>query len=103
MTDLTISAPEIYRLPASALAELRTSLREAGLALRDGEAAEKKLAELRQKYEPYVNSLSEYLLMALPPWMIKTNKADNWQTSAWEHTTGPLTAPTAQAREKQHF
>ena len=103
ITSTPPHAPEIDRLPASSLTELRASLRGMGLVLREGEAAEKKLAELRQKYEPYVNALSEYLLMALPPWMIKTNKADNWQTSAWEHTTGPLTMPAAQAREKQPF
>ena len=90
-------APEVDRLPASELSALREGLREAGLMLRDGETAEKRLAELRHKYEPFVNSLSEYLLMELPPWLIKTSKADNWQTSAWKHTTGSLTAPTAQA------
>lgn len=91
-------APKLDRLPASQLGEVRESLSEVGLALSDGAATEKKLAELRQKYEPYVNSLSEYLLMELPPWMLQTSKADNWQTSAWEHTTGPLSKPASKMR-----
>ncbi len=89
-------APELDRLPASKLEELREMVKRNGIEAREGAAAEKKLAELRQKYEPYVNSLSEYLLMELPPWMIQTGKADNWQTSAWEHTTGPLSKPRFQ-------
>jgi hypothetical protein len=40
-------------------------------------------------YEPYVNSLSQFLLMALPPWMPGTKRKANWLTSAWEHRPPP--------------
>jgi hypothetical protein len=45
--------------------------------------AEHKLTELREMYEPYVAALSEYLVMALPPWILSEDAIDNWKTSAW--------------------
>ena len=46
----------------------------------------KRLADLRAMYEPYINVLSDYLLMPLPGWLPKPRAIDNWQTSAWEIT-----------------
>ncbi len=46
-------------------------------------AAEDKLTELRQMYEPYVAALSDFLVMPLPPWILPPNAIDNWKTSAW--------------------
>jgi hypothetical protein len=37
-------------------------------------------------YEPYLEVLSEYLLMPVPGWLPKKRMVDNWQTSAWEVT-----------------
>jgi hypothetical protein len=58
-------------------------LAEAGITLHDG-AAEHKLEELRQMYEPHVQRLSEYLLMSLPPWFPPSDARDTWQVTAWE-------------------
>ncbi|HEX8844351.1 MAG TPA: potassium channel family protein [Pyrinomonadaceae bacterium] len=77
-------APVPDRLPPELLAEVRRSLAAAGLTLRSGTEAERQLAELRRMYEPYVNSMAQFLFMTLPPWMHPGNAMDNWQTSAWE-------------------
>ena len=45
--------------------------------------AEHKLTDMREMYEPYVAALSEYLVMALPPWILSEDAIDNWKTSAW--------------------
>ena len=58
------------------------SLRHAGVELRDGEAIDRKLAELRMMYEPFVNALASYLLLTLPPLAPESKPVDNWQTSA---------------------
>lgn len=71
------------RLPAAELARLRRQVAEAGLRLRDGYAADQKLAELRRMYEPFVDALSRYLVLTLPPWMVERPRPDNWQTTAW--------------------
>jgi hypothetical protein len=76
--------PAIDRLPPEDLAFLRSTLREAGLHLRDGPEADRKLDELRQMYEPYVYSLSTYLRLTLPPWIPDPSSQDNWATSAWK-------------------
>ena len=79
------AAPDPDRLPDAELAEMRRALLTAGVVLRDGAEGERKLAELRQTYEPYVNALADALFMRLPHWFLHTAKVkDNWQTSAWE-------------------
>ncbi|HKQ50831.1 MAG TPA: potassium channel family protein, partial [Pyrinomonadaceae bacterium] len=77
-------APEPERLPAQTLAQVRANLVAAGASFREGEAADRRLAELRKMYEPYVNSMAENLFMRVPPWVHPGNVMDNWQTSAWE-------------------
>ena len=76
-----VLAPD--RLPPSSLSALRDMLGKAGIALQDG-AAEQKLRDLRQMYEPHVQRLSESLLMSLPPWFPVTGTPDIWQITAWE-------------------
>ncbi len=71
--------PDLDRLPADRLAQLRERLREAGLELRQGSEAEKRLSELRSAYEPFVNGLAERLLFALPPVVPDEDLADNWR------------------------
>jgi hypothetical protein len=51
-------------------------LADAGVTLPEGVAAEQQLCELRQMYEPYVQALSAYLLMPLPPWFRATVMPD---------------------------
>jgi hypothetical protein len=80
------------RLPDEDLQRLRASLAEAGLKLRDDEYANKKLATLREMYEPYLQSLAEFLCMPLPSWILSKEITDNWRTSAWGRITG-YTAP----------
>jgi hypothetical protein len=76
--------PQPERLKAADLAQLRAGLAEAGLVLRSDKAADEELLHLRQMYEPYVTALSNYLFMALPPWIPSRESIDDWRTSAWE-------------------
>jgi len=75
-----------YRLDEPELARLRTTLGQSGLVLRNEPGDTNTLAELREMYEPYIEVLSDYLLMPLPGWLPKKKATDNWQTSAWEVT-----------------
>ena len=85
--------PRVDRLPATDLARLRATLAAAGVHLREGEDADRKLALVRAKYEPYLNALAEHLLLALPPWVPTSAPVDDWQTSVYEHApTAPVTS-----------
>jgi hypothetical protein len=75
--------PEPDRLPAERLARLRALLKEAGRPLPDGPEVDKKLAELRELYEPFVNALARFFVFNLPPILSDKPVVDNWQTSAW--------------------
>ena len=55
---------------------------------RDAQVNRTRLTELRALYEPYVNALSEFLLMPLPNWTSTSSPHDNWQTTAWEQVDG---------------
>ncbi len=72
------------RLPVGDLEKLRALLAEAGIPLRDGPDADRKLAVLRRQYEPHVVALSRRLLIPLPPWLPAPGAHDDWETSAWE-------------------
>jgi len=96
------------RLAPDTLAVLRARLAEAGVPLREGAEAERKLTEIRKKYEPYVNALADHMLMTVPPWVLGANTIDNWQSSAWEKkptaslmgsTAPPSILPEAAKRE----
>jgi hypothetical protein len=73
--------PPADRLPPSELIRLRRFLSESGIHLSEGEAAESKLAALRLMYEPYVNSLSQFLIMPLPDWIPPEDARENWRAS----------------------
>jgi hypothetical protein len=79
------TAPDacLTRLFPGDLERIRVILEQNSAHLQDGDEAEKKLAELRLMYEPYVCALSEMLLMPLPPWIVREDAIDNWKTSAW--------------------
>jgi hypothetical protein len=79
--------PEIDRLSKDDLIRVRELLAEAGVALHSGDEADQQLLQLRKSYEPYVNALSQFLLIALPPWYVNAIRSDNWQTSAWERSS----------------
>jgi hypothetical protein len=81
------------RLPPEDLERIRAMLTGAGFAVREAEAAGKKLTELREMYEPYVQALSQFLYMPLPPWILSKEITDNWRTTAWGRLTGFSPAP----------
>lgn len=92
------------RLPAASLRRLQEILAEAGVSLREGLAADQKLAEVRRMYEPYVHALSDYLCMTLPPWFRVTVAPDSCQTSAWERIATEITTPSRlSGRSDEHF
>jgi Ion channel len=62
---------------------LTAKLAENRIFLPSDEDTEKRLAELREMYEPYARALSDWLLMPLPPWILPPDSIDNWKTSAW--------------------
>ena len=70
------------RLPASDFERLAGTLAKAGIDVRRDPEAAAKIAELRAMYEPFVNSMADYLLLGLPPWF-HSGRIDNWRTSAW--------------------
>jgi hypothetical protein len=79
--------PPSDRLSPERWKALHGLLSSAGLTLNDGEAAAKRLAELRGMYEPFVTALSIRLLIPLPPIYPDGEPVDNWQTSAWMRRT----------------
>jgi hypothetical protein len=95
--------PEHDRLPPAELAFLRGTLMEAGLRLREGSDADRKLYELRRMYEPYAYSLSNYFCVTVPPWVSKVTPADNWQTSAWGRNSSLKRVSQSGVVEDQHF
>lgn len=72
------------RLPPERLAEVRAALEAAGIRLRNGEAADRRLIELRRQYEPYVEALASYFRVRVPPWIVDNPRPDNWQARSWE-------------------
>jgi hypothetical protein len=91
-------APDHDRLSPQTLKQVRKNLASAGLMLPDGEEADRKLAELRRMYEPYLNSMAHLLFMTLPPWIHPTSAMDNWQTSAWERNPTVFASSLAEDR-----
>ncbi len=95
--------PAQDRLSPADLLRLRQTLAAAGVKLRDGNAAEQRLAELRDMYEPYLNALAKYLCMDLPPWIVAGDAADNWQRTAWGRISRSAFPPRVQADTDEHF
>src|SRR5208337_4320769 len=96
--------PAHDRLTPDTLAKLRSILEEAGLTLNKGDAADQKLTELRQMYEPYVNGLATFFRINLPPWVAASTKMDNWQISAWERSSvGFRRAVREEEADNEHF
>jgi len=95
--------PNTDRLPPPELSRLRAFLAGSGIILKEGSAADQKLSELRQMYEPYVYSLSGYLCIPMPQWISERKHADNWQTSAWERKFGYPAAGLPEDIRDEHF
>lgn len=90
------------RLPATELRRIRDVLAQHGLKLHDGAAADARLVELRNMYEPYIFALASYLNQSLPPWIPVKKGKDNWQTTAWGQAAGLIEKHPAHAHD-DHF
>ena len=92
------------RLPAAELARLRLALGEKGLRLREGTAADERLAALRAMYEPYVNALARRLLITLPGWLADERRPDNWQVAPWDRAIAGCEVTSLSAyHSEDHF
>jgi ion channel len=85
--------PRTERLSTDELSKIRSLLAADGLKMRDEAESGQRMLELQRTYEPYIHSLSERLLLPLPPWILKSTMMDNWQISAWSQ----------EQPEKKHF
>ncbi len=72
------------RLTGEDRGRLKTELAWRGVTLHDKADAPRRLAELREVYEPYLHALSRRLLMTLPPWIHNNRIKDNWQGGPWD-------------------
>lgn len=90
------------RLTTAELRHIRDVLAQHGLKLKDGEAANARLNELRDMYEPYIFALASYLNQTLPPWLPAQKGKDNWQTTAWGRAAG-LLEPYSKHHHDDHF
>jgi hypothetical protein len=91
------------RLPAEDLRRIRDTLAQHGVKLQDGPEADRKLADLRNMYEPYLYALAEYLIQSLPPWIPAKKGKDNWQTTAWGRSAGLAEKEAAAIGADDHF
>jgi hypothetical protein len=91
------------RLSPQELVNLRQALAANGLQLRAGEEADRKLLALRSMYEPYVQALSERLLLRLPPWSSGAKVKDNWRSSPWDKLIAQKDGRVPVAVVEEHF
>jgi hypothetical protein len=91
------------RLPVETLQYLRAKLAENGTMLFRTPEADRKLAELRGMYEPYVYALANHLSQPLPSWIPDKKHKDNWQTTAWAQTSGTIEREEASLLHDDHF
>ena len=91
------------RLSAAALKKLRADLTQVGLEMKEGPAVDAKLIELRGSYEPFANSLAQFLQFRLPPIVPDKITVDNWQTSAWMRRIAGIGKLAATADGDEHF
>ncbi len=82
--NLPPGKPPEDRLPEKEYERLRSMLASSGEHLAGGKAAEARLRNLRETYEPYVHSLAKYFCLAVPPWIPDSDRLADWQTSPWE-------------------
>ncbi len=76
--------PARGRLSVDDLKRIIADLDGAGIYLQMRDDAFEQLAELRALYEPYIEALSDYLMMPIPDWAPETQPPDNWESTAWE-------------------
>jgi hypothetical protein len=97
------SHPAQDRLPPKEVVQVRNLLVECRASTKCGESGDKKLIELREMYEPYLNGLSMRLLMPLPSWGVGHRFVENWKRSAWgKISSGPADSGSSSG-ESSHF
>jgi hypothetical protein len=97
------SRPAHDRLPPKDVVQVRNLLVECRASSNCGDAGDKKLNELREMYEPYLNGLSLRLLMPLPSWGVGHRFVENWKRSAWgKISSGPADSGSTSG-ESSHF
>jgi hypothetical protein len=74
--------PAKDRLTPGAARGLWEAASERGVLTEHQAAASERLHGIRLVYEPYLQALSAYLLMDLPPWTPSADASDNWETTA---------------------
>jgi hypothetical protein len=72
------------RLPTASFRSLQAQLESVGVLICSTPGAERKLRELRDLYEPYLETLGKVLFLEVPPFCVEARGADNWQTSAFD-------------------
>jgi hypothetical protein len=72
--------PPVDRLTPPEQRRLESRLAEVGVRLGADEASVTKFVSLRATYEPYVQALSNFLLMPLPAWIPPEGMQDSWHT-----------------------
>lgn len=75
-------APKPERQSVQEFERIRSTLQKAGMTLNHDPELAAKVADLRAMYEPFVNSMADFLILRLPPWT-HGGRVDNWRTSAW--------------------
>jgi hypothetical protein len=70
------------RLPPELYQKLFDALCASGVNVCHDNFSSGRLRELRVLYEGYVEALSRFLYMQLPPWIADQSHKDNWQTVA---------------------
>jgi hypothetical protein len=97
------SRPAQDRLPPKEVAAVRNLLVECRASSKCGESGDKKLIELRDMYEPYLNGLSLRLLMPLPSWGVGHRFVENWKRSAWGKISSGPAESGGSSSESSHF
>src|ERR1700688_1965810 len=95
--------PAQDRLPPKEVAEVRNLLVECRASGKCGESGDKRLIELREMYEPYLNGLSRRLLMPLPSWGVGHRFVENWKRSAWGKISSGPADSGGSSSESSHF
>src|SRR5579864_3323210 len=97
------SKPEHDRLPPKDVFAVRNLLLECRASSKCGDAGDKKLSQLREMYEPYLNGLSLRLLMPLPSWGVNQGSVENWKRSAWGRISSGPEGSGSSTVESGHF
>ena len=97
--SLESRAPDVDRLPPHHLEKMRKLLLDSGV--RGGaDSSGEKLKELRLLYEPYLNALSNLLLMPLPSWGLEARPG--LENTVWGRISSPAPGKPEQV-ESDHF